>query len=160
MQKELLKYKDLPVFFIDHTKAFDIIRYAELTKLLQALSVDGKDLKIIKKLHWDQTAAIRDDNELGNFVKIKRGVRQGCVLSPEIFSPYSEYIMRDIEDLPGIKIGGRNINNLRYSDDTALIATSEAALQNLLNIINEKSESLRLGLNIKKDGNYANLQES
>ena len=55
-------------------------------KLLQAPSVDGKKLGIIKKLYWEQKAAIRYENELGNFVKIKRGIRQGCVLSPELVS--------------------------------------------------------------------------
>ena len=58
--------------------------------------------------------------------------------------------MREIEDLPGIKVSGRNINSLRHADDAVLIAISEAGLQNLLNIINETSESLGLGLNIKK----------
>ena len=105
------------VCFIDYTKAFDIIRLAELRKLLQAISVDGKDLRIIKKLYWNQTAAVRYENELGTFMKIKRGVRQGCVLSPKLFSLYSEYITRKIEEILGIKIGRQNINNLKGTDD-------------------------------------------
>ena len=68
-------------------KAFDIIRLAELRKLLQAISVDGKDLRIIKKLYWNQTAAVRYENELGTFMKIKRGVRQGCVLFTQTVFP-------------------------------------------------------------------------
>ena len=64
--------------------------------------------------------------------------------------------MREVEDLPGIKVGGRNINELRYADDTALIATSEADLQNLLNVISEETESLGLGLYIKKTVTYYN----
>ena len=70
------------------------------------------DLRVIKNLYRDQTAALRYDNELGDFVKIKRGVRQGCVLSPGLFSLYSECIIREIGDLQLISIGGRTINNL------------------------------------------------
>ena len=60
-------------------------------------------------------------------LKIKRGVRQGCVLSPSLFNLYTEHIFREIDELPGVKIGGRNINNLRYADDTVLLAETEVA---------------------------------
>ena len=113
-------------------------------------ALNGISPTYIRDLLSFRLSAVCHEHELDNFVKIKKGVRQGCVLPPDIFSLYGGYIMREIEALPGIKIGGRSINNLRYSDDTALIATSEADLQNLLNIVNQKTKSLGLGLNIKK----------
>ena len=65
------------------------------------------------------------EGEISAFQKIKRGVRQGCVLSPDLFSLYSEIIMRNIEGQPGIRVGGHKINNLRYADDTVLISENE-----------------------------------
>ncbi|GFO04754.1 retrovirus-related pol polyprotein from type-1 retrotransposable element r2 [Plakobranchus ocellatus] len=99
---------------------------------------------------WEQTAAIRIENKTSTFQDIKRGVRQGCVLSPDLFSLYSEIIMRNLENHPGIKVGGKNINNLRYADDTVLIAENKEDLQKLLNIVEEESRKKGLELNSKK----------
>ncbi|GFN93972.1 endonuclease-reverse transcriptase [Plakobranchus ocellatus] len=93
---------------------------------------------------------MRVEGEVSKFQNIKRGVRQGCVLSPDLFSLYSEIIMRNLEGHPGIKIGGSNINNLRYADDTVLIAENEKDLQQLLDIVKEESEKKGLELNRKK----------
>ena len=134
----------------DYTKAFDTIMHESLINILKALNIDGRDLRVFKNLYWDQTAVIRYSNELGDFFTIKREVRQGCELSPDLFSLYSECIMREIGDLPGITIGGHTINKLRYVNDIALIATSEKDLQHLLNIIGRKSQAVGLGLNTKK----------
>ena len=91
---------------------------------------------------------VRDESsESGKF---KQDVRQGCVLSPDLFSLYSEIIMRNIKDLPGIKVGGYNFNNLRYADDTVLIAGNQKDLQRLVDIINEESVKMGLSLNAKK----------
>ena len=87
-------------------------------KMFEDLNVDGKDLRIIKIMPWEQTADIRVQNELSYFQKIKRGVRQGCVLSPDLFSLYSEKIMRHVENIQGILVGGYNVNNTRYAGDT------------------------------------------
>ena len=85
--------------------------------------------------------------------KIGQGVRQGCILSPCLFNLYAEYIMRKPgleETQAGIKIAGRNINNLRYADDTTLMAKSEEELNSLLMKVKEKSEKVGLKLNIQK----------
>ena len=142
--------KDLYLCFIDYSKAFDKVKHQDLFNILQDLDIDGKDLRIIRNLYWEQEAAIRYEGELSAFKPIKRGVRQGCVLSPDLFNIYSEIILRNIEHLDGIKVGGKNINNLRYADDTVLIAESESALQTILNKVVEESRLKGLTLNLSK----------
>ena len=88
-----------------------------------------------------------------DWFQIGNGVRQGCILSPCLFNLYAEYIMRDAgleEAQAGIKIAGRNINNLRYADDTTLMAESEEELKSLLVKVKEESENVGLKLNIQK----------
>ena len=114
--------------FIDYSKAFDRIHHATLIDCLERIGVDGKDIRIIANLYWHQKAAIRIDDELSPFTEIQRGVRQGCVLSPYLFNIYTEFIFREAEELEGIIINGHNVNNLRYVDDTALIASDEEKL--------------------------------
>src|SRR5438132_5897329 len=105
--------KNLYLCFIDFTKAFDKVRHIKLLNMLQDLDLDGKDIRQVRNLYWDQSAAIRYQNELGNFASIKRRVSQGCVLSPDLFNLYSENIMRHIEGVGGLIIGGHRLNNLR-----------------------------------------------
>ena len=84
---------------------------------------------------------------------IGKGVRQGCILSPCLFNLYAEYIMRNAgleEAQTGLKIAGRNINNLRYADDITLMAESEEELKSLVMKVNEESETVGLKLNIQK----------
>ena len=150
IERALEVNKDLYLRFIDYTKAFDKVKYEEIINILEILDMDGKDLRIIKNLYWKQTVAVRMDNEVSNFQQIKRGVRQGCVLSPDLFSLYSEMIMHHLEGTPRIQIGGHNINNLRYADDTVLIAETEEDLQELLDTVVKESEIKGLTLNSKK----------
>ena len=142
--------KDVYLCFIDYTKAFDRVRHESIMQLLESIGIDGKDLRIIKNMYWEQTAAVRLKNETSSYQNIKRGVRQGCVLSPDLFSLYIEYIMRSIKDKSGLQVGGHVINNIRYADDTVLIAENERDLQALLNIIVKESEEMGLSLNEKK----------
>ena len=111
-----------------------------MIRLLEDLQIDGKDLRLVKNIYWKQQAAIRVDNEVSQYQPIKRGVRQGCVMSPDLFSLYSENIFRNIENMEGINIGGRCINNIRYADDTVLIADNEQDLQNLVDAVVTHSE--------------------
>ena len=150
IERALEIQKDVYLCFIDYTKAFVRVCHDEIIKELTKLRIDGKDLRLIKNMYWEQTAAMRVEGEISAFEKIKRGVRQGCVLSPDLFSLYSEIIMRNIEGQPGIRVGGHNINNLRYADDTVLISENEKDLQQLLNIVESKSKEKGLELNSKK----------
>ena len=77
--------KDLYLCFIDYSKAFDKGRHEKLFNILEHLDIDGKDLRVIRNLYWDQNAAVRIGGELSEYKLIKRGVRQGCVMSPDLF---------------------------------------------------------------------------
>ena len=118
--------------------------------MLDQIGIDDKDLRIIQNLYYEQTAAVKINDKVGDFTPIQRGVRQGCVLSPDLFSLYSEIILRHIEGEDGIKIGGHYINHLRYADDTVLLADSEEKLQNLIQIVDRKSMIYGMELNAKK----------
>ena len=86
IERTLEIQKEVYLCFIDYTKAFDRVQHMEIIKQLQKLHVDGKDLRIIKNIYWEQTAAVKIENETCAFQDIKRGVRQGCVLSPDLFN--------------------------------------------------------------------------
>ena len=96
--------KDIYMCFVDYTKAFDRIEHNEMMHYLDDFSLDNKDT-----LYYQQFAAIRVNSKLSEMVPIKRGVPQGCVLSPDLFSLYSETIFRSLDDLKGVSIGGHNI---------------------------------------------------
>src|SRR5215469_7435470 len=117
-------------------------------KMLERLEIDGKDLRIIKNLYWNHKVAVKIDDEESKCQCIEKGVRQGCVMSPDLFNLYNEMIRREIKELEGIRLNGYNINNIRYADDTVLVGDSEEKLQGLLNVLNEVSE--RKGLEINK----------
>ena len=121
-QKHIEVNQDLFTCFIDYSKAFDRVHHDQLIKCLEKIGIDGRDIRIIVNLYWHQKAAIKIPNELSPFTSIQRGVRQGCVLSPYLFNIYTELIFRESNDLEGIRIQGKNLNNLRYADDTAFIA--------------------------------------
>jgi len=142
--------RNLFVCFIDYTKAFDKVQHEELMKDLEGLDLDGKDLRLIRNLYWEQTACMKVDNKLSKYIKIERGVRQGCVFSPDLFNLYSEFIFRGIENLEGFSIGGHNLNNIRFADDSTLIAGSEQGLQRLLDETVEQSRRKGLEVNRKK----------
>ena len=142
--------KDLYMCFIDYTKAFDKVQHEELLRLLQTLDIDGKDIRLIRNLYWEQTACMRVDGDTSSFTNIQRGVRQGCVFSPDLFNFYSEIILRELQDLQGFVIGGRNMTNLRYADDTVLLAESKEQLQALLDKVVEESRKKGLTINCAK----------
>ena len=142
--------KDIYLCFIDYEKAFDKIRHVELMRILKNIGIDGKDLRLIETLYRKQRVAVRIEDKLTEWTKIKKGVRQGCCMSPDFFNLYAEVIIREVKEEDGRKIAGKNINNIRYADDTVLIADSEEKLQNLLQRGNKESELKGIKINIKK----------
>ena len=108
---------------------------------------------LLRNLYAGKEATVRTEHGPTDWFQIGKGVRQGCILSPCLFNLYAEYIMRNVrleEAEAGIKIAGRNINNLRYADDTTLMAESEEEIKNLFIKLKEESENIGLTLNIQK----------
>ena len=108
---------------------------------------------LLNNLYAGQEATVRTGHGTTDWFQTGKGVPQGCILSPCLFNLYAEHIMRNAvleEAQAGIKVAGRNINNLRYADDTILMAESEEELKNLLMKVKEESEKVGLKLNIQK----------
>ena len=108
---------------------------------------------LLRNLYVGQEATVRTGHETMDWFQIGKGVHQGCILSPLLFNLYAEYIMRNAgldETQPVFKIARRNSNNLRYADDTTLMAESEEELKSLLMKMKEESEKVGLKLNIQK----------
>ena len=145
--------------FIDYTKAFDSVDHNKLWEILQEMEIPDHLTYFLRNLYAGQEAIVRTGHETDWF-QIGKGVCQvytafisSCILSPCLFYLYAEYIMRNAgleEAQAGIKIAGRNINNLRYADDTTLMAESEEELKSLLMKVKEESEKVGLKLNIQK----------
>ena len=144
-----------PVFicFIDFEKAFDRVQHSALIEALGQIGLDDLDVQLLKNLYWNQSATVQVDAvHQTNRVPIKRGVRQGCVLSPMLFNVYSEIVFREaLQDrTEGVRIGGECISNIRYADDTALLAESIEDLQNLVDAVDEACSRYGLTINISK----------
>jgi exonuclease III len=141
--------KEIFMCFLDYSKAFDCVDHDKLWIGLRTMGVPEHLILLIKSVYKEQEATVRTAFGNTDWFKIGKGVRQGCILSPYLFNMYSEYIMRKAgleEEEAGIKIGGIKINNLRYADDTTLMAEGEEDLRRLLRKI--KEESLRFGLKL------------
>ena len=114
---------------------------------------------LLRNLYAGQEATVRTGHRTTDWFQIGKGVHQGCILSPCLFNLYAEDIMRNAgleEAQAGIKIARRNINNLRYADDTTLMAESEEELKSLLLKMKEESEKVGLKLNIQKNKGHGN----
>ena len=137
--------------FIDYAKAFDCVDHNKLWKILKEMGISDHLTCLLRNLYAGQEATVRTGHGTTDWFQIEKGVCQGCILSSCLFNLYAEYIMRNagLEDAQaGIKIAGRNINNLRYADDTTVMAESEEKLKSLL--MKVESEKVGLKLNIQK----------
>ena len=144
--------KNIYFCFIDYAKAFDCVDHNKPWKILQEMGMPDHLTCLFRNLYTGQEATIRTGHGTIDWFQIGKGVHQGCILSPCLFNLYAEYIMKNAgldEVQAGIKISGRNINNLRYVDDSTLMAESEE-LTSLLIKVKEESEKVGLKLNIQK----------
>ena len=139
-ERAIEKQKDVYACFIDHSKTFDTVRHEPLIDLLKARDMDSHDVQLLANLYWKQKAAVHHNGEISEWMSITQGVRQGCVTSPHLFAMYTEMIIISLEDKGGFRIGGRVINNLRYSDDTVILAETEHEVQHLIDIVVQESK--------------------
>ena len=140
------------ICFIDYAKAFDCVDHNKLWKILNEIGILDHLTCLLRNLYAGQEATVRTGHGATDWFQIGKGVHQGCILSPCLFNFYAEYIMRNAgleEAQAGIKIARRNINNLRYADDTTCMAENEE-LKNLLRKVREESEKAGFKLNIQK----------
>ena len=126
MEKAREFQKNIYFCCIDYVKAFDCVDHNKQLKILQEMGISDHPTCLLRNLYAGQEATVRTGLEQSgtiNWFQIRKGVCQGCILSPCLFNLYADYIMRNTgleEAQAGIKIAGRNINNLRYADDTTL----------------------------------------
>ena len=136
--------------YIASNKAF----HNKLWKILKEMEIPDHLTCLLRNLYAGQEATVRTGHGTTDWFQIGKGVRQGCILSPCLFNLYAEYIMRNArldEAQAGIKTSGRNINNLRYADDSTLMAESKEELKSLLMKVKKESKNAGLKLNIQKN---------
>jgi len=144
--KKAQEYQKTVYFcFIDYTKAFDCVDHNKLWKVLQEMGIPDHITHLLRNIYAGQKATIRTGHGTTDWFQIGKGVHQGCILSPCLFNLYAKYIMRNAgldEAQAAIKIAGRNIDNLRYADDTTFMVESEEELKSLLIKVKERVKKL------------------
>ena len=138
---------------MDYAKAFDCVDHNKLWKILQEMGTPDQLTCLLRNLYAGQEATDRTGHRTTDWFQIRKEVHQGCILSPCLFSLCTEYIVRNAEldeAQPGIKIARINVDNLRYADDTTLMAESKEKLKRFLMKVKERSEKVGLKLNIQK----------
>ena len=145
-------HKNIYFCFIDYAKTFECVDHNKLWKILQKMRIPDHLTCIQRNLYGGQEATVRTRHGTADWFQIGKGVRQGCIVSPAYLNYMQKYIMQNAgldEAQAGIKIAERNINNLRYADDSTLMAEIEE-LKSLLTKVKERSEKVGLKLNIQK----------
>ena len=138
---------------MDYTKSSGSEDHNKLWEILKEMGILDHLTCLLRNLYVGQEATVRTGHGTTDWFQIGKGICQGCILSPCLFNLYAEYIMRNIgleEAQAGIKIAGRHINNLRYADNTTLMAESKEELKSLLMKVKEESKKVGLKLNIQK----------
>ena len=138
--------------FMDYAKAFDSVDHNKLWKFLKQMGIPDHLTCLFRNLYASQGATVRIAHGSTDWFQIGKGVCQGCIVSPCLLNFHAEYLMRNAgldEAQAGIKISRRNINNLRYADDTTFMAESEEEIKSLLMKLKEGSENVGLMLNIQ-----------
>ena len=145
--------KNIYFCFIDYAKAFDCVDRNKLWKILKEMGIPDHLTCLLRNLYAGQEGTVRTGHGTADWFQTGKGVRQSCILSPCLFNLYAVYIRQNAgldEAQAGIKIAGRNINNLRYAEDTTLMAESQGELKSLLMNVKEESGKVGLKLSVQK----------
>ena len=129
--------KNIYFCFIDYAKTFDYMDHNKVWQILKEMGIPDHLICLLRNLYAGQEATVRTGHGTTDWFQIGKGARQSCILSPCLFNLYAEYLMRNTgleEAQAGIKIAGRNLNNLRYADDTTLMAENEELKSLLLKV--------------------------
>merc|ERR1712035_123346 len=143
---------DPRICFIDYSKAFDSVSHKKMWQTLKDINFNPKLIALLESLYNRQKAVIRLENSITDTFDVGKRIRQGCILSPDLFSLYTEDIMRRVEaderntDYDEIKINGLKVRDLRYTDDTALLSKTTKGMKNLIDATKEHSKSKTLFL--------------
>ena len=145
MEKARKFQKNFYFCFIDYGKAFDCVDHNKLWEISKEIGIPDHLTFLLRDLYAVQEATDRTGHGKIDWFRIGKGIHQGCIFSPCLFNLYAEYTMRNAgldEAQAGVNITGRNINNLRYADDTTLMAESKKELKSLLIKVKQESEKL------------------
>ena len=145
--------KNIYFCFIDYAKAFDCVDHNKLWEILKEMGIPDHMTSLLRYLYAGQEATVRTRHGTTDWFQIGKGTHESCILPHCLFNLYTEYLMRNAgldETQAEIKFARRNINNLRYADDTTLLAGSEEELKSLLMKVKKESEKVDLKLNIQK----------
>jgi hypothetical protein len=154
-ERTLVIDEELCACFIDWQKAFDRVNWTKLKQILKGTGIDWRERRLISKLYMEQSVKIRLDKGETGSVKIGRGVRQGCCLSPILFNLYSEYhseylTKEALEEFGDFKIGGQVIRTVKYADDLVLLAREEKVLQGMIDKLIEIGRRYGMEMNVEK----------
>jgi hypothetical protein len=151
-ERSLEMDNDVFVCFVDFEKAFDRVNWVKMMEVLKKIGVDWKDRRMISTLYMEQTAEVRVADECSEASVIGRGVRQGCCLSPLLFSIYVEMMMAEaVDDIEeGVKVGGKFVKDIRFADDQGMVASSETGLQRLMDGLTTAAKRYDMKINVKK----------
>src|SRR6476469_3840019 len=144
---------DVYICFVDFEKTFDRVNWEKMMKVLQSIGVDWRDRRMISELYINQEAVVRIAGGESDSGIIRRGVRQGCLLSPLLFSIYAKMMMKEaLENVEeGIRVGGELINDVKYADDQGMVANTEAGLQSLIDSLNTTVKHYDMKINMIDD---------
>ena len=145
------KGKKVHLCFIDYTKAFDRIDHVKLMEIMKETGTPSHELRLLTELYKNQRAFVRVGTNITEVIAIQKAVRQGCILSPCLFNLYSEKVIQEtLNEQDGISINDERILNIRYANDTALLAENKEQLQRMVNSINNICKKYDMNLNAKK----------
>jgi len=151
-ERSLQRGNEIFICFVDFEKAFDRVDWVRLLQILKEVGIDWKDRRLITNLYMQQKTVIKVGQEYSEESDMGRGVRQGCCLSPLLFTVYAEFMMMEaMEGIDeGIKVGGKLLKDVRFADDQGMIAGTEKGLQKSMDSLNTTADKYGMKINIKK----------